>query len=80
MPNEYVTQREFDRYTGATDRELERLRHELEELEEQRENDRKAAAEDRNQSWVRRIAAVGAGAGVLAAWVALIELLHSSGR
>jgi len=76
----YVSQREFDRYREATDRELAQLRHELEELERQRLEDLKSAADFRDRSVVRRIGAVGAGAGVVAAWVALVELLHASGH
>ena len=63
----------------------------LERIRAQREADVQAAAlaltaalkelgESRNTSWVRRVGAVGAAAGVVAAWVALIELLNASGR
>ena len=87
MGDSYVSQREFDEYKEhqrelrETDRrELARLRTALEGHEEQHEDDLKAAIESRNATWTRRIAAVGAGAAVIAAWVTVIELWHSTGR
>ena len=80
MPNEYVTQREFDRYREGAAGEHAQLRHDLDDLEERYENGLRAEVEKRRASIGLRIAGIGAGAGVLAACVAVITLWHSSGR
>lgn len=75
-----VSQREYDRFVKTTDEDIAELRAAVAALEEQRGKDIKAAVESRNTIWMRRIAAVGAGAGAVAAWAALVELRHSLGR
>jgi hypothetical protein len=80
VPNEYVSQREFDRYREGAATEHAQLRHDLDELEERYDNGLKAAVEGRRASVGLRIAGIGAGAGVLAACAAVITLWHSSGR
>jgi hypothetical protein len=80
VPNEYVTQREFDRYLEGERSEHARLWAAHNALEERYEDGIKAAIESRRASVGFRIAAIGAGAGVLAACVAVITLWNSSGR
>lgn len=76
MPNEYVSQREFDRYREGAEAEHARLRARLKALEDLRETD----ADNRRASVGLRIAGISAGAGVVAACMAVIALWHSSGR
>lgn len=80
MPNENVTQREFDRYREGAASEHAQLRRDLDALEERYNNGLKAAGEARRAGLGLRIAGISAGAGVLAACVAVITLWHSSGR
>jgi len=80
VSDQFVSQREFDRVCKDYDRQLAQLHADVEALEEQRDEDLKAAADSRDKVLVRRIGAIGAGAGVVAAWVALVELLHAHGH
>lgn len=80
MGDSFVSQREFDRYREAETERHAQLRRDLEALEERYDNGLKAAVEKQTTSRAARIGAVGAGAGVVAAWVAVIELWHSLGR
>jgi len=74
--DQYVSQREFDRYREAVDRELARL----ERAREQHEQDHEDAEDDRanrkDRSWTRIIGLLTAVAGVVVAWVGLLSLHH----
>lgn len=85
MGEQPVSQREFDRYREAVDRELARLGHDLDQLEEQRKDDLKAAAKQRTgdleatasrkeRSWGRLIGLITCATGVVVAWVGLLSL------
>lgn len=76
MGDQFVSQREFDRYREGAEAEHARLRARLKALEDLRQTD----ASDRRVGMGLRIAGISAGAGVLAACVAVITLWHSSGR
>lgn len=87
-----VSQRLFDETCKRYDDQIAQLRRAHARLADERDEDVKTAValavaaafkehgKERNTSWVTRIAMVGAGAGVVAAWVALTELLRSSSR
>lgn len=68
-----VSQREYDRFVKTTDEDIAELRTAVAALKKQREDDIKAAKQ-------LRIAAIAAGASVVAAWVGLFELWRSLGR
>lgn len=65
-----VSQREYDRFVKTTDEDIAQLRRDFDELKKQRDDDIKTAKQV-------RIAAIAAGASVVAAWVGLFELWHS---
>jgi hypothetical protein len=71
-----VSQRLFDEVCKRYDDQIGQLRTDVKALKQQREDD----ADDRRAGVGLRIAGISAGAGVLAACVAVIELWHASGR
>ena len=68
-----VSQREYDRFVKTTDEAIAQLRDDLKDLREERDDEVKSAKQV-------RIAAIAAGASVVAAWVGLFELWHSLGH
>lgn len=68
-----VSQREYDRFVKTTDDDIAQLRTDFDALKKQRDDDIKTAKQV-------RIAAVAAGASVVAAWVGLFELWRSFGH
>lgn len=90
---EFDEYKEHQRELRESDlRERAQLRDDQKRLSSERDDDIKAAVqlavaaafkelgETRRSSVGQRIAAVGAGAGLVAAWVGLVELWRSSGR
>jgi hypothetical protein len=75
-----VSQRLFDETCKRYDDQIAQLRAAVAALNAQREKDIESAATSKSTSKGMRIAAVGAGAAVAAAWIGLIELWHSTGR
>lgn len=65
MGEQFVSQREFDRYREGNDRDLARLQRELDEHEERHERETQARKHDREWTW-QRILGVLTAAMVLA--------------
>jgi hypothetical protein len=75
-----VSQRLFDEVCKRYDDQIKQLRDDVAALEKQRNDDKQAEATARTGSRGLRIAAVGAGAAVVAAWIGLVELWNSLRR
>lgn len=76
MGEQFVSQREFDRYREAVDRDIARLQRAHEDHEEQHEREADAAQHHREWTWQRILAVAAAAAGVVAAWATVLNLKH----